>query len=59
MSLVQHPQYILAVLLLLIVFSEWLAEKRFFKHIGSVLLVIVFAAILANLNVIPCSTNQN
>jgi len=59
MSLVQHPQYILAVLLLLIVFSEWLAEKRFFKHIGSVLLVIVFASILANLNVIPCSTNQN
>lgn len=57
MSFVEHPLYILTVLFLLIVFSEWLAEKKFFKHIGSVLLVIIFAAILANLNIIPSSTN--
>jgi uncharacterized membrane protein len=41
----------------LILFSEWLAEKKFFKHIGSVLLVIIFAAILANLSIIPSSHN--
>jgi len=57
MSFVQHPLYILTVLLLLILFSEWLAEKKFFRHIGSVLLVIIFAAIFANLGIIPSSTN--
>lgn len=57
MPLIQQPLYILAILLLLVLFSEWLAEKKFFKHIGSVLLVIIFAAILANLGVIPSSHN--
>jgi len=57
MPIIQQPLYILTILLLLILFSEWLAEKKFFKHIGSVLLVIIFAAILANLSVIPSSHN--
>jgi len=56
-SFIQQPLYILTVLLLLILFSEWLAERKFFKHIGSVLLVIILAAISANLNIIPSSTN--
>ncbi len=57
MPFIQQPLYILTILLLLVVFSEWLAEKKGFKHIGSVLLVIIFAAILANLNIIPSSHN--
>jgi uncharacterized membrane protein len=57
MSFIQQPLYILTVLLILVLLSEWLAQKKFFKHIGSVLLVIIFAAILANLNVIPSSHN--
>ena len=57
MPIIQQPLYILTILLLLVLFSEWLAEKKFFKHIGSVLLVIIFAAILANLGVIPSSHN--
>ena len=57
MSIIQQPLYILTVLLLLVLFSEWLAQKKVFKHIGSVLLVIIFAAILANINVIPSSHN--
>jgi len=57
MSIIQQPLYILTVLLLLVLFSEWLAQKKFFKHIGSVLLVIIFAALLANINVIPSSHN--
>ena len=57
MSFIQQPLYILTVFLLLILFSDWLAERKFFKHIGSVLLVIIFAAIFANLNIIPSSTN--
>ena len=57
MSIIQQPLYILTVLLLLVLFSEWMAQKKFFKHIGSVLLVIIFAAILANISVIPSSHN--
>lgn len=57
MSIIQQPLYILTILLLLVLFSEWLAQKKFFKHIGSVLLVIILAAILANINVIPSSHN--
>lgn len=57
MNLTQEPIYILAVLFLLIVVSEWLAKKRFFSHIGSVLIVIVAAAVLANAGLIPSSQN--
>ena len=57
MSIIQQPLYILTVLLILVLFSEWLAQKKVFKHIGSVLLVIIFAAILANINIIPSSHN--
>jgi len=57
MQFIQDPVYILSILLLLIVISEWLAEKRLFKLIGSVLIVIIAAAILANLGLIPSSGN--
>jgi uncharacterized membrane protein len=57
MSFIQEPVYVAAVLLLLIVISEWLAEFKFFKHIGSVLIIIIAAAILANIGVIPSSYN--
>lgn len=55
MSFIQQPVYIITVLLLLVVFSEWLATKKFFRHIGSVLIVIIAAAILANCKIIPSS----
>ncbi len=57
MSFIQQPAYIIAVILLLVVFSEWLAKKNFFKHIGSVLIVIIAAAVLANCKIIPSSGN--
>jgi uncharacterized membrane protein len=57
MSFIQQPAYIITVLFLLIVFAEWLAKKKFFKHVGSVLIVIIAAAILANFGIIPSSTN--
>lgn len=57
MPFIQEPVYIITVFLLLIVVSEWLAEKSFFKHIGSVLIIIIAAAILANISVIPSSYN--
>jgi len=57
MSLLQQPAYILAVLLLVIALSEWLGTKKYFKHLGSVLIVIIITAILANLGVVPSSNN--
>src|SRR5262245_5719507 len=57
MPTIQQPVYITTVLLLLIVFSEWLGRKKFFRHIGAPLIVIIVAAILANINVIPSSHN--
>lgn len=55
MAFIREPVYILTILLLLIVGSEWLARTRFFKHIGSVLIVIILAAIVANIGIIPSS----
>ena len=57
MSLIQQPAYLITIILLLIVFSEWLAQKKFFKHLGSVLIIIIGAAILSNLRIIPSSDN--
>ena len=55
MSFIKDPLYIIAVLLLLVVFAEWLGQKKFFKHLGAPLIVILAAAILANINIIPSS----
>ena len=57
MPFIQQPAYILAVILLLIVFSEWLATKKIFKQFGSVTIVIIATAIVANLRIIPSSSN--
>ena len=57
MSLFSDPVYIAAVLFLLIVFSEWLGQKKYFRHLGSALIVILATAILANIHVIPSSKN--
>jgi uncharacterized membrane protein len=57
MSFIQQPAYILAVLFLLVLFSEWLAGKKYFRQAGPVIIVIIAGAILANLGVIPSSHN--
>jgi uncharacterized membrane protein len=57
MIFIQNPAYILAVLLLLVVAGEWLTKKKLFHRIGSALIVILLAAILANIGIIPSSHN--
>jgi uncharacterized membrane protein len=52
------PVYLIAVLSLLVAGSEWLCRKAFFRHIGSALVVIIFAAVLANLGVIPAGSTE-
>jgi uncharacterized membrane protein len=50
------PLFILAVLALNIVISEWLARHTVLRHAGAALLVIVVTAIAANLGIIPSSS---
>ncbi|HUF28475.1 MAG TPA: DUF819 family protein [Gemmatimonadaceae bacterium] len=51
-----NPLYLLAVLSLLIVVSEWLVRRTALRHLGTALLVILFAAVVANLGIIPTSS---
>ncbi|MBT8143560.1 MAG: DUF819 family protein [Gammaproteobacteria bacterium] len=48
---------ILAILLLAIVVAEWLARNTWLRQVGAALLVILFAAIAANLGIIPSASN--
>jgi len=52
--------YILAVLCLVIVGSEWLVRRTWLKHVGTALLVIIVTAVIANLGLLPTtSTAEN
>ncbi len=57
MSFLVEPLYVATVLCLLVVFSEWLAHRKFFSYLGSALIVILAAAVLANLRLLPSSQN--
>lgn len=48
---------IIAILLGLIVLAEWLARRTVLRHFGTALLAILFAAILANVGIIPSASN--
>jgi uncharacterized membrane protein len=50
------PVYVLTLISLIIVASEWLCRRGVFRHIGSALTVIAFGALLANLGVIPAGS---
>ena len=56
MNSIYEPIYILAALFILIAVSEWLGRKAGFRHVGSVLIVIILAAIVANFGLIPSSS---
>jgi uncharacterized membrane protein len=55
----RDPLYIFAVLSLLIALSEWLARRGGFRHLGSALIVILLAALAANLGVIPAGSTPD
>ena len=54
-----NPLFILSVLLLLIVCSEWLSRRGAFRHFGSALIVILLGAIAANVGVIPAGSTPD
>ena len=49
------PLYILAMLALLVVISEWLVRRTALRHAGTALVVIILGAIVANLGLLPTS----
>ena len=57
MPMLSDPLYVLAVLALLVALAEWLSARRFFRYVGSALTVIIAAAIVANLRLIPSASN--
>jgi uncharacterized membrane protein len=57
MPFVAEPLYIAAVLCLLVAVAEWLSRRKFFSYLGSALIVILAAAVLANIGLLPPSRN--
>ncbi|MDQ3198138.1 MAG: DUF819 family protein [Verrucomicrobiota bacterium] len=57
MSFVIEPLYVATVLCLLVGLSEWLSRRKYFQYLGSALIVILAAAVLANLGLLPSSLN--
>ena len=51
-----HPLFVLAVLCLSVVTSEYLVRRTPLRHLGTALLVIIMVAVLANLGVIPSAS---
>jgi len=51
-----NPLYILAVLCLVVVVSEWLVRKTILRHWGTALVGILVTAVVANLGVIPAGS---
>lgn len=55
-----HPLYVLMLLCLLVVSSEWLVRRTPLRYLGTALLVILLGAVLANTGLLPAgSTEEN
>ncbi len=50
------PLFILAVLFINVMLSEWLVRRTFCRHFGTALLVIIVTAVAANVGLIPASS---
>ena len=57
MPFVFEPLYVATILCLLVALAEWLSRRRFFSYFGSALIVILAAAVLANVGFLPSSRN--
>ncbi len=58
MNFITNPIYVLAVLCLMIILSVYAGKTKFGKKFGAALLVILFTAVVANLGIIPSSSNS-
>jgi len=57
MSFIENPIYVLSMLCLMVVLAAYIAKTNLGKKLGIALLVILFTAIIANLNLIPSASN--
>ena len=48
--------YVLTALCLIVVLTEWLVRKTFFRHFGTALLVILITATVANIGLLPAGS---
>ena len=53
MPVIDAPLYVLAGLFALVLAAEWLARNTAARHLGAALLVILLAALAANLGLLP------
>jgi len=58
MNFIEEPIYVLSVLCFLVIIAEYVAKTKLGKKLGIALLVILFAAVLANLQLIPSASNS-
>ncbi len=49
--------FVLAVLCLIVVLTEWLVRRTFLRHFGTALLVILITAIFANIGILPAGSS--
>ncbi|MFT7121929.1 MAG: putative membrane protein [Neolewinella sp.] len=54
--MLSSPLFVLTILCLSVVVSEWLVKRTFLKHLGTALVVILFVAILANVGLLPSAS---
>ncbi|MEX2177358.1 MAG: DUF819 family protein [Gemmatimonadaceae bacterium] len=54
-----NPLFILTVLSLLVVFSEWVVRRTALRHVGSALVVIILGAVASNLGIIPTTSTPD
>jgi uncharacterized membrane protein len=54
--MLSSPLFVLTVLCLSVVASEWLVKRTFLKHLGTALVVILFVAVLANVGLLPSAS---
>ncbi|MCO6475135.1 MAG: DUF819 family protein [Phaeodactylibacter sp.] len=52
------PLYVLTILCLLVVLSEWLVRHTALRGLGTALLVIVLTAVVANLGILPAGSSE-
>lgn len=56
-TILSHPVYVLGILCLMVLASYYAARTKLGKKLGMALLVILFTAVVANLNLIPSASD--
>jgi len=50
--------FVLAILCLIVVASEWMVRRTWMRHLGTALVVILVTAVVANLGIIPAGSTE-